>query len=116
MSETPKQYKYLVRKPKSSYKQLFVKDRWVRARTLYGAFVSETKPRTPEQIAKDFNVALEAVQEAIVYCESNPPEIQEDWEAEERLSEATGMNDPEYKYHPSPKRLAPQERGRLNRL
>jgi hypothetical protein len=26
---------------------------------------------------------LEAVREAIAYCESNPPEIQEDWESEE---------------------------------
>jgi hypothetical protein len=116
MSTTPNQYKYLVRKPKSSYKQLFVKDRWVRARTIYGAYVSETMPRTPEQLATDFAVPLDAVREAIAYCESNPPEIREDWEAEERLFEATGMNDPDYKYHPSPKRLSPQERARLNRL
>jgi hypothetical protein len=34
-------YKYLVRKPKSVYKQLFVKDRWISARTLYGKFARD---------------------------------------------------------------------------
>ena len=33
--------------------------------------------------AADFNLPMEAVREAIAYCESNPPEIREDWEAEE---------------------------------
>ncbi len=34
MSTAPNSYKYLVPKPGSSYKQLFVKDRWISARTL----------------------------------------------------------------------------------
>jgi hypothetical protein len=29
--------------------------------------------------------------------------------------EATGMNDPNYKYHPSPKPISPQEKTRLRR-
>jgi hypothetical protein len=111
---TPNPYKYLVRKPKSVYKQLFIKDRWVAARTLYGQSVGEDA-RTPEQLAEDFNVPLEAVLEAIAYCKSNPPEIQQDWEREEALMEATGMNDPNYKYNAKPRLLSPQERARLNR-
>src|SRR5207253_2875071 len=90
-------YKYLTRKPKSVYKQLFIKDRWIAARTLYGKYVREDSPRTLEEIAADYDLPLEAVQEAIAYCESNPPEIQQDWEREEALMEATGMNDPDYK-------------------
>lgn len=43
------------------------------------------------------------------YCQSDPPEIREDFEREERLLEASGMNDPNYKYNPSPKLLSPQE-------
>ena len=39
-------WKYLARKPKSAYKQLFVKDRWVAARTLYGQSLGEDA-RTP---------------------------------------------------------------------
>jgi hypothetical protein len=61
-------------------------------------------------------VPLEAVREAIAYCESNPPEILQDWAAEEALMEASGMNDPNYKYHPKSRLLSPEEMSRLNRL
>src|SRR5439155_22072927 len=116
MSTNSNCYKYLARKPKSVYKQLFIKDRWVSARTLYGMHVSEEMPMTPEEIAADYNLPLEAVLEAIAYCESNPPELASDYAAEEALMEATGMNDPDYKYHPQPKVLTPEEMAWLNRL
>ena len=58
---------------------------------------------------------VEAVKEAIAYCESNPPELLEDYAREQALMEASGMNDPNYKYHPSPKILSPQEIARINR-
>src|SRR5258708_35962522 len=105
---------HLARKPGSSYKQLFVKGRGIAARTLYGRYLSETSPMTPEEIAVDYDLPLEVVKEAIAYCETNPPEIQQDWEAEEALAEATGMNDPNYKFHPSPRLLSPEEMARLN--
>lgn len=54
---------------------------------------------TPEEIAADRGL-LEAVKEAIAYCESNPPEVEEDYRREEALAEAIGENDPNYKYHP----------------
>jgi hypothetical protein len=75
-------WKYLAPKPKSVYKQLFVKDRWIAARTLYGQTLGE-EARTPEAVARDFGLPLEVVLEAISYCESNPPEILEDWEREQ---------------------------------
>ena len=34
---------------------------------------------TPEQIAQDYNLPIEAVHEAIAYCASNPPELAEDY-------------------------------------
>lgn len=111
---TPTNYKYLVRKPKSSYKQLFVKDRWVSARTLYGQFVGEDA-RTADQLAADYDLPLEAVLESIAYCESDPLEIREDFEIEEALMEATGMNEPDYKFNPKPRLLSPQERARIVR-
>jgi hypothetical protein len=114
MSTNSNQYKYLARKPGSYYKQLFIKDRWIFARTLYGQYVSEEEPKTPEQIAVDWELPIEAVLEAIAYCESNPPEIASDYAAEEALMEATGMNDPNY--NGRPKILSPQERARLNSL
>lgn len=107
-------YKYLVRKPKSVYKQLFVKDRWISARTLYGMHVREESPMMPEEIAADYDLPLEAVQEAIAYCESNPPELAQDYAREEAVMEATGMNDPSY--DGQPKVLLPQEMSRLRHL
>jgi uncharacterized protein (DUF433 family) len=113
---TPKSWVYLAPDPGSSYKQLFIKERRIRARTLYGHYMSETSPMTPEEIAADYDLPVDAVKEAIAYCQSDPPEIREDWESEEALAEATGMNDPNHKYHPSPKRLSPQEKARLHLL
>ena len=114
MSMNSKAYQYLVRKPKSVYKQLFIKERWVSARTLYGMYARAESPMTPAEIAADYNLPLEAVEEAIAYCESNPPELAEDYAREEAVMEATGMNDPSYDGRP--KVLTPQEMSRLRRL
>lgn len=113
MSNTPHTWKYLDRKPRSNYKQLVVKGRNIFARTLYGAYVRDDSPMTPEEIAANYDLPLEVVLEAIAYCESNPPEIAEDFAADEALAEATGMNDPNYKYTLKRKVLTPQERARL---
>src|SRR2546425_11668829 len=88
---------YLAPNPYSCYKQLFVKGTRIRARVLYGMFMSAEEPMTPAEIASDLNLPLEAVKEAIAYCQSNPPEIAQDFEREERLMEASGMKDPDYK-------------------
>jgi uncharacterized protein (DUF433 family) len=116
MSTNANPYRYLARKPKSNYQHLFIKDRWISSRTLYGKYARKEEPMTPEEIAADYHLPLEAVLEAIAYCESHPPELAQDFAREEALMEATGMNDPEYKYHPQPKVLTPQERARINRL
>jgi uncharacterized protein (DUF433 family) len=100
--------------PKSAYKQLFVKGTRIRARVLYGWYACE-EPQTPEEIAADYNLPIEAVKEAIAYCESNPPELLADYAREEALMDASGMNDPNYKYHPSPKLLSAQEWARIMR-
>lgn len=114
-TQTPTPWKCLERKPGSSYRQLFVKGTRIAARTLYSYFVpGEDWPgMTVEEIAADFNLPVEAVREAIAYCQSDPLEIRRDLAMEEALMEATGMNEPGYKYHPSPRRLSPEERHRL---
>src|SRR5438477_2882455 len=106
-------WQHLAPNPKSAYKQLFIKGRRIRARGLYGHFMSDEDPWTPEQIAAEYGLELAAVQEAIAYCQSDPPEIKEDFEREERIMEATGMNDPDYKYGGKYRILSPQERARL---
>jgi uncharacterized protein (DUF433 family) len=98
--------------PKSGSKQLFVKGTRIRARLLYGWY-SCAEPRTPEEIAVDYDLPVEAVKEAILYCQSNPPELQEDRSREDALIDATGMNEPDYKYRGQPRLLSPQERTRI---
>jgi uncharacterized protein (DUF433 family) len=115
MSTTPNKWKYLDRNPKSMYKQLFVKGTRIRARVLYGDYASLEEPKmTPEDIAAEYGLPLEAVLEAIAYCESNPPEIAADFAAEEAMMEATGMNDPNYTG--KPRLLSTAERARLTGL
>jgi uncharacterized protein (DUF433 family) len=113
MSTTPPTWKYLARKPGSAYKQLFIKDRKIAARTLYGMYRNEEMPMTPEEIAADYDLPLDAVLESIAYCETNPPEILEDWASEEALEEATGMKDPEYARTGKRRNLTPDELARL---
>lgn len=113
MIRQPTTYVYLAPNPKSVYTQLFVKGTRIRARVLYGWYACE-EPMPPEQIAIEFNLPLEAVRESIAYCESNPPELADDYEREEALSEAAGMNEPGYKFHSIPKLLDPQNIARIN--
>jgi len=108
------QYVHLAPNPKSCYKQLFIRGTRIRARVLYGWHACE-EPMMPEEIAREFNLPVEAVREAIAYCESNPPELAEDYAREEALTEAAGLNEPSYKHHPTPKLLDPQEIARINR-
>jgi uncharacterized protein (DUF433 family) len=88
-------WKHLVPNPKSAYKQLFLKGRRIRARDLYGMHMSAEEPMTAVEIAADYDLPLEAVEEAIAYCQTDAPEIREDFEREERIMEATGMNEPD---------------------
>jgi uncharacterized protein (DUF433 family) len=96
------QYKYLAPRPESSYRQLFIKGTRIRAEVLYRHTVPSDDPeaRTAEQVAADYDLPVEAVKEAIAYCESNFPEIARDDAMDERMMELTGMNHPEYKYNP----------------
>jgi uncharacterized protein (DUF433 family) len=92
---TDREWKYLAPNPKSAYKQLFVKGTRIRAEVLYGMLVDGDPPdaTTPEQIAADMNLPVEAVREAIAYCETNPLEIREDHEAEEVRMKQAGLMD-----------------------
>lgn len=105
-------WKCLVPNPKSAYKQLFIRGGRIRALVLYGWYACE-EPMTPEEIASEFQLPVQAVLEAIAYCESNPPELLEDYARDETLMEASGMNDPDYPRHPSPQELSPREIARI---
>jgi len=115
MASPTTQYKYLERDPKSSYKQLSIKGRRIKARTLYGMYMSAEEPRTIQEIAEGYNLPVEVVEEAIAYCKSNPPEIEEDFRREEMIMELSGMNDPNYKFNPQPRPLTDEDRAAIRR-
>ena len=89
-------YQHLEARPESAYKQFFIKGTRIRARAVYGLYSSTEDPWTPEFIAEQYHLPVEAVKEAIAYCRSNPPEIARDYRGEESLMDAMGVNDPEY--------------------
>jgi uncharacterized protein (DUF433 family) len=107
---------YLSTKPGSAYRQLFIKGRNISAFTLYCMSVDGDEPgMTLDGIAADYDLPLDAVVESIAYCQSNPSELRQDWEADEALAQAADVNDPRKKLSPSPKRLSPREKARLLR-
>jgi uncharacterized protein (DUF433 family) len=109
MADTSTQYKYLAPGPNSRYRQLFIKGTKFSARQIYGQHVNEEEPRTVQELAENYDLPVEAVEEAIAYCRTDPPEIRHDFAMEEAFMEARGMNDPNYRYNPRPKPLSPQE-------
>ena len=106
-------WQYLAPNPNSAYRQLFVKGTRIRARVIYGLFMSADEPMTLDEIAADFNLPIAAVNEAIAYCQSNPPEIAQDIRREEMLMEASGMNDPDYKQGGKFKAVPPEDVARI---
>jgi uncharacterized protein (DUF433 family) len=113
MSPSPRLWKYLDRRPGSSYLQLCIKGKRIWAWTLYCEFMNAKEPRTERQLAVDFDVPLEAVEEAIEYCQADPPEIREDQRKDAVLAEAIGMNDPASRNSGKPRSLSSEERARL---
>ncbi len=82
-AQTTTTWIHLAPKAGSAYRQMFMKGTRIMARILYGMYVNEEEPRTPEEIAAAFRLPVEAVSEAIAYCESEPSEIREDLDREE---------------------------------
>jgi uncharacterized protein (DUF433 family) len=106
-------WRHLESRPKSAYRQLFLMGTRVRADVVHGLYVNDEDPMTAEEIAEDYNLPLEAVREAIAYVESNPPEVEADFQREEELMQATGMNDQQYKHRPTPQVIPTAERARI---
>jgi hypothetical protein len=75
-------YVHLGPREGSAYHQYFIKGRNLRAETLFRATVGP-EPMTLEEVARDYDVPIEAVREAIEYCLSNAAllkkERDEDW-------------------------------------
>jgi hypothetical protein len=119
---TDNPYKHLEHRPGGIARQPFIKGIKIRADTLYSAFIEKidddgnvTLGQTPEEIANDRGLPLEAVLEAIDWCEKHYDVVLADRARGNRLLEALGTNHPDYKYNPSKylKTLTPEERRRI---
>lgn len=71
------EYKHLGPKLGSAYRQWAVTGRGVWAETLWQATTGD-EPLTPEAVADRWNVPVEAVREAIHYCEHNQELLQQE--------------------------------------
>jgi uncharacterized protein (DUF433 family) len=83
-------YRHLLPRPDSHYKGLFYKDRKIMAETLYRLTVGEDA-QTPEEVAADYDIPVEAVQESIHYCINNADFLRELHEKEEERFRAKGL-------------------------
>jgi hypothetical protein len=112
-------YQYLEPRPGSSYKQLFIKGTKFPAWDIYSAAYprGDEDDRTPEQVTEDRGIPVEAVYEAIRYCESKPIEVAYDHRRAELFFEAIGATHPEYKFRPQElyRPMTPETRARINR-
>jgi uncharacterized protein (DUF433 family) len=89
------QYKYLAPRYGSNYRQYFLKGSKIRAEVLFAETVGPDA-RTPEQVAEDFEVPVEAVYEAIRYCQENEDVLDQDREMESASIRAHGWDKPPF--------------------
>jgi uncharacterized protein (DUF433 family) len=87
------QYQHLEPRPGSSYRQLFLKGRRIRAAVVYEA-IHGPDPYTPEEFAREYGVPLEAVREALDYVVSNLSLIEAEREREAADVRSRGLDRP----------------------
>src|SRR3954451_20115809 len=90
---TVAQYQHLEPRPGSSYRQLFLKGRRIRAAVVHEA-VHGPDPYTPEEFAREYGVPLEAVTEALDYVANHLPLIQSERDREAADVRARGLDQP----------------------
>ncbi len=83
-------YKYLRPKPGSNYRQLFVNGR-IKAEILYRETVG-TEPLTPEEVAKEYGLPVDAVLEAIDYSLRNQELLDRERARESARIQAAGRD------------------------
>jgi uncharacterized protein (DUF433 family) len=90
---TVTQYQYLEPRPGSSYRQLFLEGRRIRAAVVHEA-VHGPDPYTPEEFVREYGVPLEAVREALDYVANNLPLIEAERDREAADVRARGLDRP----------------------
>jgi uncharacterized protein (DUF433 family) len=90
-AETP--YQHLEPRPGSNYRQLFLKGRRIRA-AVVDEGIHGPDPFTPEEFAREYQVPLEAVLEALDYVAQNRPLIEQERDHEAARLHARGFDRP----------------------
>ena len=96
------EYRYLRPKPGSNYRQLFFGR--IRAEVLYRETVGR-EPLSPEEVAREYSVPVDAVLEAIDYCVKNKELLDAERAREAAWIKATGRD----KWPYAPKDFKPHE-------
>jgi uncharacterized protein (DUF433 family) len=86
-------YRYLEPRPGSNYRQLFLKGRRIRAAVVLEA-VHGPDPYTPEEFARDYDIPLEAVREALEYAADHLPLIEAERDREVADLRSRGLDRP----------------------
>jgi hypothetical protein len=87
--ETKTQWQYLESRPQSWRKQLYLKGRKLRARTVWSDML--VNGDTPQLAADNWDLPLPAIQEVISYCETHRELLQQEAEEEQRYLEERGV-------------------------
>ena len=90
---TQTQYQHLEPRPGSNYRQLWLKGRRIRA-AVVDESIHGPDPFTPEEFAREYQVPLEAVLEALDYVASNRPLIEQERDEEAADIRARGLDRP----------------------
>jgi uncharacterized protein (DUF433 family) len=92
-TKTETQYQHLEPRPGSNYRQLFLKGRRIRAAVVDEA-IHGPDPFTPEEFAREYQVPLGAVLEALDYVARNRPLIEQERDREAARLHARGLDGP----------------------
>jgi uncharacterized protein (DUF433 family) len=85
-------YQHLEARPGSNYRQLWLKGRRIRAAVFYEE-IHGPEPRTPEELARDYEIPLAVILEALDYATRNLPLIEQEREREAANLRARGLLD-----------------------
>jgi uncharacterized protein (DUF433 family) len=92
-TETEPHYQHLEPRPGSNYRQWFLKGRRIRAAVVDEA-IHGPDPFTPEEFAREYQVPLEAVLEALDYVARNRALIEQERDREAADIRARGLDRP----------------------
>jgi len=89
------EYQHLEIRPRSNYRQLWVKGRHMRAEVLYRCTVGPER-RSPQEVARDYDLPVEVVLEAIDYSVKNKSLLDAERAREEARMKERGLDKPPY--------------------